>query len=107
MPPQAQVPQGEISPYITASYIGQYSKKNEGLAAFYSIFPGAGLAYVGRYVFGLLVALGSIAVYVIDAIYFSKYSTVDVKQIEAQMGNVQGEMLKLAAMLIPQEKAES
>lgn len=75
MPPQAQVPQGEISPYITASYIGQYSKKNEGLAAFYSIFPGAGLAYVGRYVFGLLVALGSIAVYVIDAIYFSKYYT--------------------------------
>lgn len=35
------------------------------------------------------------------------FANVDFKQIEAQMGNVQGEMLKLAAMLIPQEKAES
>jgi Na+/phosphate symporter len=35
------------------------------------------------------------------------FAQVDFKQIEAQMGNVQGEMLKLAAMLIPQEKSES
>ncbi len=31
-------------------------------------------------------------------------SKVDFKQIEQQMGNIQGEMVKLAAMLIPQEK---
>lgn len=35
------------------------------------------------------------------------FSQVNFKQIEAQMGNVQSEMLKLAGMLIPQEKAES
>ena len=35
------------------------------------------------------------------------FAQVDFKQIEAQMGNVQSEMLKLAGMLIPQEKTES
>lgn len=35
------------------------------------------------------------------------FAQIDFKQIEAQMGNVQGEMLKLAAMLVPQDKAES
>jgi hypothetical protein len=35
------------------------------------------------------------------------FAQVDFNKIEAQMGNVQSEMLKLAGMLIPQEKAES
>lgn len=35
------------------------------------------------------------------------FSQVDFKQIEAQMNNVQSEMLKLAGMLIPQEKSAS
>lgn len=35
------------------------------------------------------------------------FSQVDFKQIEAQMGNVQAEMLKLAGLLLPQKEAES
>ena len=32
------------------------------------------------------------------------FSKVDIQQIEQQMGNIQGEMVKLAAMMIPQGK---